>query len=82
MGYFGQSRTFVMILLVSRFSDIYIPYHKQVDEILKSTTATPSRPSKTISSAFEPHMGVFVDAQDKWVLISICRLSHYLNSHI
>ncbi|KAI0935268.1 hypothetical protein AcV7_003755 [Taiwanofungus camphoratus] len=35
-------------------------------EILKATQpAGASRPSKTISSAFEPHMGVYIDAQDK-----------------
>ena len=37
----------------------------QLDEVLNSTTATTSRPVKTMSSAFESHMGVFVDAQDK-----------------
>ncbi|KAJ6625846.1 Vps53-like protein [Mycena sp. CBHHK59/15] len=34
-------------------------------EILNTTAASHSAPPKTISSAFEPHMGVFVDAQDK-----------------
>jgi len=57
-------------------SDKYLSI--QVDEILKNTSATPSRPSKTISSAFEPHMGVFVDAQDKYVAISIPTLFEVL----
>ena len=38
----------------------------QIGDILKETQpAGASRPSKTISSAFESHMGVFVSAQDK-----------------
>ncbi|KAJ7085845.1 Vps53-like protein [Mycena crocata] len=34
-------------------------------EILNTTAPSHSAPPKTITSAFEPHMGVFVDAQDK-----------------
>ncbi|KAJ7495902.1 Vps53-like protein [Mycena galericulata] len=34
-------------------------------EMLKFTAPSHSAPPKTITSAFEPHMGVFVDAQDK-----------------
>ncbi|KAJ6594211.1 Vps53-like protein [Mycena capillaripes] len=34
-------------------------------EMLISTAPSHSAPPKTITSAFEPHMGVFVDAQDK-----------------
>ncbi|CCL98710.1 uncharacterized protein FIBRA_00714 [Fibroporia radiculosa] len=41
-------------------------YATLLPEILKATQPTgASRLSKTISSAFEPHMGVFIDAQDK-----------------
>ncbi|KZP34522.1 hypothetical protein FIBSPDRAFT_924022 [Athelia psychrophila] len=40
-------------------------YATTIEDILKNTTPTPSRPAKSISSAFESHMGVFVDAQDK-----------------
>lgn len=34
-------------------------------EILKFTGGT-SQPQKPISAAFEPHLGIFVDAQDKY----------------
>lgn len=34
-------------------------------EILNAAAGTQTQPRSTISSAFEPHMGVFVDAQDK-----------------
>ncbi|KAJ7693303.1 Vps53-like protein [Mycena rosella] len=34
-------------------------------EMLITTAPSHSAPPKTMSSAFEPHMGVFVDAQDK-----------------
>ncbi|KAJ7497608.1 Vps53-like protein [Mycena latifolia] len=34
-------------------------------EMLTATAPSHSAPPKTITSAFEPHMGVFVDAQDK-----------------
>ncbi|KAJ7747224.1 Vps53-like protein [Mycena metata] len=34
-------------------------------EMLNITATSHSAPPKTITSAFEPHMGVFVDAQDK-----------------
>ncbi|KAJ7217738.1 Vps53-like protein [Mycena pura] len=34
-------------------------------DMLHATAAFHSAPPKTITSAFEPHMGVFVDAQDK-----------------
>ncbi|KAJ6587222.1 Vps53-like protein [Mycena vulgaris] len=34
-------------------------------EMLLAATPSHSAPPKTITSAFEPHMGVFVDAQDK-----------------
>jgi hypothetical protein len=57
---------------LTNYFDNFIAVHPlrisiQVEEILKNTSATPGRLSKTISSAFEPHMGVFVDAQDKCV---------------
>lgn len=39
----------------------------QVPDILKATQpAGATRPLKTISSAYEPHMGVYIDAQDKY----------------
>ncbi|EPQ57099.1 hypothetical protein GLOTRDRAFT_137518 [Gloeophyllum trabeum ATCC 11539] len=34
-------------------------------EILEASSPSSSRPIRPISSAFEPHLGVFVDAQDK-----------------
>ncbi|TFK44162.1 Vps53-like protein [Crucibulum laeve] len=37
------------------------PFH----DILKATSSPQNQPPQTISSAFEPHMGIFVDAQDK-----------------
>ncbi|CAL1706403.1 unnamed protein product [Somion occarium] len=41
-------------------------YATPFEDILKTTQpAVATRPSRTISSAFEPHMGVFIDAQDK-----------------
>ncbi|KAJ3481813.1 hypothetical protein NLI96_g7407 [Meripilus lineatus] len=41
-------------------------YATPFDQILKATQQTnAARPSRSISSAFEPHMGVFIDAQDK-----------------
>ncbi|KZT71823.1 hypothetical protein DAEQUDRAFT_744138 [Daedalea quercina L-15889] len=41
-------------------------YATPVPDILKATQpAGATRPSKTISSAYEPHMGVYIDAQDK-----------------
>ncbi|KAI0745870.1 Vps53-like protein [Earliella scabrosa] len=41
-------------------------YSTPLREILRATTATTAtRPSKPITSAFEPHMGVYIDAQDK-----------------
>ncbi|TFY73906.1 hypothetical protein EWM64_g10106, partial [Hericium alpestre] len=36
------------------------PFH----DILVATSPTPSRPIQSISSAFDPHMGVYVEAQD------------------
>ncbi|KAH9839198.1 Vps53-like protein [Rhodofomes roseus] len=41
-------------------------YATSVPEILKTTQpAGASRPLKSISSAYEPHMGVYIEAQDK-----------------
>ncbi|OSX65954.1 hypothetical protein POSPLADRAFT_1177410 [Postia placenta MAD-698-R-SB12] len=41
-------------------------YATPVPDILKATQPSgASRPLKTITSAFEPHMGVFIDAQDR-----------------
>ncbi|EPT04630.1 hypothetical protein FOMPIDRAFT_1027874 [Fomitopsis schrenkii] len=41
-------------------------YATPVSDILKATQPTAAtRPLKTISSAYEPHMGVYIDAQDK-----------------
>ncbi|RDX42721.1 hypothetical protein OH76DRAFT_1362271 [Lentinus brumalis] len=41
-------------------------YSTPLREILKATTpANATRPAKPITAAFEPHMGVYIDAQDK-----------------
>ncbi|RPD57521.1 hypothetical protein L226DRAFT_503394 [Lentinus tigrinus ALCF2SS1-7] len=41
-------------------------YSTPLREILKATTpSNATRPPKPITSAFEPHMGVYIDAQDK-----------------
>lgn len=37
--------------------------------MLKATDYSHSEPGKPISAAFEPHMGIFVDAQDKYVVL-------------
>lgn len=37
----------------------------QFKDILKATDNPQSEPGKPMSAAFEPHMGIFVDAQDK-----------------
>ena len=48
--------------------------------MLKATDNPHSEPGKPISAAFEPHMGIFVDAQDKYVLLlQIDRLTHSLH---
>lgn len=39
----------------------------KLQEMLSVASSAPSGSQKTISSAFEPHMGVFIDAQDKFV---------------
>ncbi|KAI9456566.1 Vps53-like protein [Lactarius psammicola] len=36
-----------------------------LQDILQATSPTPTRPSQPISSSFEPHMGVYVQHQDK-----------------
>ncbi|KAH7913280.1 Vps53-like protein [Hygrophoropsis aurantiaca] len=36
-----------------------------LEGILKATTLPPASPIQSMSSAFEPHLGIFVDAQDK-----------------
>ncbi|KAI0048281.1 hypothetical protein FA95DRAFT_1588772 [Auriscalpium vulgare] len=38
-----------------------------LQEILKATSSTPSQPIQSISAAFEPHMGVYVQAQDRTI---------------
>ncbi|KAA1472828.1 hypothetical protein DENSPDRAFT_865843 [Dentipellis sp. KUC8613] len=38
-----------------------------LQEILQATSPTPSRPTQSISSSFDPHMGVYVEAQDKTI---------------
>ena len=44
----------------------HVPFAPQLREILKATTpANATRPNKPITSAFEAHMGVYIDAQDK-----------------
>ncbi|KAI0256226.1 Vps53-like protein [Lactifluus subvellereus] len=37
-----------------------------LQDILQETSSTPARPLQSISSCFEPHMGVYVQHQDKW----------------
>jgi hypothetical protein len=39
----------------------------QLKDILKATDNPHSEPGKPISMAFESHMNIFVDAQDKYV---------------
>jgi len=43
----------------------FIPTVCQLQDILQATSPTPSRVSQSISSSFEPHMGVYVQHQDK-----------------
>jgi len=43
----------------------------QFKDILKATDNPHSEPGKPISASFEPHMSIFVDAQDKWVCLFI-----------
>ncbi|KAI0066196.1 hypothetical protein BV25DRAFT_1988653 [Artomyces pyxidatus] len=38
-----------------------------LEDILKATSTTPTRPVQSISTAFEPHMGVYVQAQDRTI---------------
>jgi Vps53-like, N-terminal len=60
----------------------------QLQDILQETSPTPARPLQSISSCFEPHMGVYVQHQDKWVFPSavqnprvlICALEQLLTS--
>ncbi|KAI0829823.1 Vps53-like protein [Trametes gibbosa] len=41
-------------------------FNTSLRELLRTTTSTnATRPPKPITTAFEPHMGVFIDAQDK-----------------
>ncbi|KZT10830.1 uncharacterized protein LAESUDRAFT_755492 [Laetiporus sulphureus 93-53] len=55
-------------------------YATPVTDILKETQpAGASRPLKTISSAFEPHMGVYIDAQDK-LSIDLSHTDLYTNA--
>ena len=42
-----------------------MPHSLQFQEILNAAAGTQAQPRSPISSAFEPHMSVFVDAQDK-----------------
>ena len=42
--------------------------------MLKATDNPQSEPGKPMSAAFEPHMGIFVEAQDKYV-ISMARMT-------
>jgi vacuolar protein sorting-associated protein 53 len=39
----------------------------QLHDILQETSPTPARPLQSISSSFDPHMGVYVQYQDKYV---------------
>jgi len=39
--------------------------------MLAATVGPNSRPPKPITFSFEPHMGVFVDAQDKYVTLEL-----------
>jgi hypothetical protein len=40
----------------------------QFKDMLKATDNPQAEPGKPISAAFEPHMGIFVDAQDKYAV--------------
>ena len=67
----------------SERSDILVLFASQFHEILQATSTTPTRPLQSISSAFDPHMGVYVDAQDKYVgsrLLSYGDLRHTFRS--
>jgi hypothetical protein len=43
---------------------------EQLNEILEASSPPSSATVQSMSSAFEPHLGVFVDAQDKSVFAS------------
>lgn len=58
--------------------DAFIP--RQLDELLKATSL-PTTPARTMSSAFEPHLGIFVEAQDKSVHSSIHLLQLLILRH-
>jgi hypothetical protein len=38
----------------------------QLSEIFKATSHQNARPTTSITTAFAPHMGVYIDAQDKY----------------
>jgi len=59
---FGASVSFVFAVQGALILSI-----TQLPDILQATSPTPVRPLQSISSSFEPHMGVYVQHQDKWV---------------
>lgn len=46
-------------------------FSPQLTEILQES-ARISRPSRSLTSAFEPYMTIFIEAQDKYVLELLC----------
>jgi hypothetical protein len=40
---------------------------KKMDDILRTMTSPAAKPINSISSSFEAHIGVYIDAQDKYV---------------
>ena len=57
---FGASVSYLLQVQVE-----FIPTIFQLQDILQATSPTPARVSQSISSSFEPHMGVYVQYQDK-----------------
>lgn len=58
--------TSVSLFFFVVFNVSNIRFLSQFKDMLKATDNPHSEPGKPISAAFEPHMGIFVDAQDKY----------------
>jgi hypothetical protein len=56
----------MLYLIVLRHGCELISPAMQFKDMLKATDNPQAEPGKPISAAFEPHMGIFVDAQDKY----------------
>jgi hypothetical protein len=57
----------VRYLIFGQITNLFIaPGASQFQEILNASAGTQPLPRNTISSAFEPHMSAFVDAQEKY----------------